>query len=156
MRIHLISVGRRLPAWVEAGYKEYSKRLPRECALHLVEIEPMRRGKGANPADARDDEASRILKAIPKGAAVVALDAGGSAWSTEDLSRQLAIWLGDGQDRALLIGGPDGLAETCLDRAGQVWSLSRMTFPHPLVRVIVAEQIYRAWSLLQGHPYHRA
>ncbi len=156
MRIHLISVGRRVPAWIDSGYREYAKRMPRECTLRLVEIEPMHRAKGAASSAAREDEGERMLKALPKGAAVVALDVGGSEWSTEDLSRQLTTWLGDGQDRALLVGGPDGLADACLARADQLWSLSRMTFPHPLVRVIVAEQIYRAWSLLQGHPYHRA
>jgi 23S rRNA (pseudouridine1915-N3)-methyltransferase len=98
----------------------------------------------------------RIERCIPKGSGVVALDGRGQAWSTEDLARQLALWMGEGRDRALLVGGPDGLADSLLARADQCWSLSRLTFPHPLVRVILAEQIYRAWSLLKGHPYHRA
>ena len=155
MRIYLICVGRRMPVWVEAGYLEYARRLPPECTLSLVEIEPMRRGKTGGPSLAREDEADRILKAIPKGAGVVALDGRGQGWSTEDLALQLRGWLGGGRDQALLVGGPDGLAETCRKRADQCWSLSRLTFPHPLVRVILAEQLYRAWTVLKGHPYHR-
>ncbi len=141
--------------WVEEGYAEYAKRLPADCRLNLVEVDPVRRSKGTTVALARQEEGRRILKAIPKGAVVVALDRGGACWSTEALSRQLTDWLADGLDRALLIGGPDGLAEACLARTAHCWSLSALTFPHPLVRVIVAEQIYRAWSLTRGHPYHR-
>jgi len=155
MRIHLIAVGRRMPAWVATGYLEYAKRLPGECALHLIEVEPLRRGKSAGPDQARDDEAERLLKAIPKGAGVTALDNRGQSWDTESLARHLRGWLAEGRDQALLVGGPDGLAEACLTRADQCWSLSNLTFPHPLVRVILAEQLYRAWTLLQGHPYHR-
>jgi len=156
MRIHLICVGRRMPAWVEAGYREYARRLPPECGLHLIEVEPLHRGKTAGPDQARTQEAERILKLIPKGAAVVALDGRGQGWSTQDLALQLEGWLGGGRDLALLVGGPDGLAPACLTRADQHWSLSRLTFPHPLVRVILAEQLYRAWTLYKGHPYHRA
>jgi 23S rRNA (pseudouridine1915-N3)-methyltransferase len=155
MRVRLIAVGRRMPAWVESGYAEYAKRLPSECALSVVEIEPGRRGKGSGAERARAEEGTRILKAIPKGARVVALDGAGEPWSTELLAAQLRTWLAGGRDLALLVGGPDGLAESCLARADQRWSLSRLTFPHPLVRVIVAEQLYRAWTLVQGHPYHR-
>jgi 23S rRNA (pseudouridine1915-N3)-methyltransferase len=87
---------------------------------------------------------------------VIALDGRGRAWSTEELADTLASWLADGRDLALLVGGPEGLAEACIERADGIWSLSPLTFPHPLVRVILAEQLYRAWSILQGHPYHRA
>ncbi|WP_295391177.1 23S rRNA (pseudouridine(1915)-N(3))-methyltransferase RlmH [uncultured Thiodictyon sp.] len=159
MHVHLICVGRRMPTWVEAGYQEYAKRLPPECTLQLIEVEPMRRGKtGSRPGEAelaREDEAQRILKAIPKGAGVVALDGRGEGWTTPDLAGQLKDWLRGGRDQALLVGGPDGLAPSCLARADRCWSLSRLTFPHPLVRVILAEQVYRAWTLLNGHPYHR-
>ena len=159
MRIHLIAVGRRMPAWVEAGYREYARRLPPECTLNLIEVDPQHRGQGGQrpgeAALARTDEGERLLKAIPKGAGVVALDGAGQGWSTEDLAQQLKAWLGGGRDLALLVGGADGLAEPCLARAEQRWSLSRLTFPHPLVRVILAEQVYRAWTLLKGHPYHR-
>lgn len=144
-----------MPDWVEAGYAEYARRLPAECALNLIEIEPLRRSKSTVAAQAREEEGRRILKAIPKGAVAVALDGGGQCWSTEILARQLSGWLAEGHDHALLVGGADGLDAACLERAAQRWSLSALTFPHPLVRVIVAEQIYRAWTLMQGHPYHR-
>ena len=159
MRIRLLSVGRRMPGWVDEGFAEYAKRLPAECALELVEIEPGRRGRGnASAADLdriRRDEGERLLKALPDSALAVALDVRGRPWSTEQLAGQLTGWLGSGRDVALLVGGPDGLADTCLARAEQRWSLSPLTFPHPLVRVILAEQLYRAWSLTKGHPYHR-
>ena len=156
MRIHLLSVGRRMPAWVQAGYEEYAKRLPLECALRLVEIEPGHRGKGASPELARREEGRRLLAALPKGGQVIALDERGKSWSTAELSRELAGWLAEGRDLALLVGGPEGLDPSCRDRAERLWSLSPLTFPHPLVRVILAEQLYRAWSLVSGHPYHRA
>mgnify|MGYP001765280659 FL=1 len=145
-----------MPGWVESGYQEYAKRLPPECALHLVEIEPGHRGKGASVEIARREEGGRLLAALPKGVQVIALDERGRAWSTAELSRQLAAWLAEGRDLALLVGGPEGLDPTCRERADRLWSLSPLTFPHPLVRVILAEQLYRAWSLLTGHPYHRA
>jgi 23S rRNA (pseudouridine1915-N3)-methyltransferase len=156
MLIHLLCVGRRMPAWVEAGYQEYAKRLPPECALRLVEIEPGHRGKGASREVARREEGSRLLAALPKGARVIALDERGSTWNTTQLAAELAMWLGSGQDLALLVGGAEGLDQACRDHADRLWSLSPLTFPHPLVRVILAEQLYRAWSLLSGHPYHRA
>jgi 23S rRNA (pseudouridine1915-N3)-methyltransferase len=155
MRIRLISVGTRVPRWVDDGYREYAKRLPPECALGLVEIPPGRRGKRTDPSRAVAEEAQRLLKAVPGGSRVIALDVHGASWTTERLSTNLAGWLGEGRDLALLVGGPDGLGGECLARADGRWSLSPLTFPHPLVRVIVAEQIYRAWSLLRGHPYHR-
>jgi len=151
----LISVGTRMPRWVAEGYAEYAKRLPPECALHLVEIPAGRRGKGLDPRRAVAEEGERLLKALPAGARVIALEVGGHAWSTEELAAELGRRLGAGRDLALLVGGPEGLAGPCRGRADDLWSLSRLTFPHPLVRVILAEQLYRAWSLLQGHPYHR-
>lgn len=156
MRIHLMCVGRRMPGWIEEGYREYAKRLPPECALHLVEIDPVHRAKTTNVRQAREEEGRRILKAIPKGADVIVLDERGRPWSTETLAGHLRDWLADGRDRALVVGGADGLSDECLARARERWSLSALTFPHPLVRVILAEQLYRAWSLTQGHPYHRA
>jgi 23S rRNA (pseudouridine1915-N3)-methyltransferase len=158
MRIHLISVGRRMPGWVDAGFTEYARRLPTECALELLEIEPVRRPRAPSPAQtaqAMAEEGERILRAVPKGAAITALDVGGRAWSTEELSGVLGSWLAEGRDQALLVGGADGLDPAVLARAERRWSLSRLTFPHPLVRVILAEQLYRAWSILGNHPYHR-
>ncbi len=153
MRIHLLSIGRRMPGWIETGYEEYAKRLPPSCALQLHEIEASR-GKGAGKTGSRS-EGARLLARIPKGAWVVGLDQRGTQRTTEALADWLAHRLAAGQDLALLIGGPDGLADACRKRAQELWSLSPLTFPHPLVRVLVAEQLYRAWSYLQGHPYHR-
>ncbi|HEB99324.1 MAG TPA: 23S rRNA (pseudouridine(1915)-N(3))-methyltransferase RlmH [Thiotrichales bacterium] len=155
MRIRLIAVGNRMPGWVEEGYREYARRLPRECALELVEIPPGRRSRNADIARILREEGERMLAAIPKGARPVALDVGGRAWDTPGLARQLGAWLEEGRDLALLVGGPEGLAPEVRARAELSWSLSPLTLPHPLVRVVVAEQIYRAFSLLRGHPYHR-
>jgi 23S rRNA (pseudouridine1915-N3)-methyltransferase len=155
MRVQLIAVGERMPSWVQAGYLDYARRLPPECALRLTEIAASHRGKGISPERALAEEGQRMLKAIPRDALVVALDLAGAPWSTETLAQQLTTWLASGRDLAWLIGGPEGLAPACLARAEQRWSLSRLTFPHPLVRVIVAEQLYRAWTLIQHHPYHR-
>jgi len=155
MRIHLLSVGRRMPKWVAAGFDDYARRLPPECALRLIEITPGRRGQDS-AAQAVALEGQRLLKSVPKGACVIALERSGEAWSSAELARQLDGWLAGGRDLALLIGGADGLARDCLERAERHWSLSPLTLPHQLVRVILAEQLYRAWSLLQGHPYHRA
>jgi 23S rRNA (pseudouridine1915-N3)-methyltransferase len=156
MRIHLLCVGRRMPAWVDAGYAEYARRLSGECSLNLVEIEPGHRGKGTSPEPARREEGERLLKALPKGALAIALDERGDVWDTARLATELSGWLAGGREPALLVGGADGLTTECLERAERRWSLSALTFPHPLVRVILAEQLYRAWTLVKGHPYHRA
>lgn len=155
MRLQLTAVGTRMPAWVSAGYEEYARRMPRECRLELREIAPGKRGHGGDGARNMRDEAGRIRAAVPKGARVVALEVGGARWSTEDLSARLGRWLGEGRDVALLVGGPDGLDPELSSEADDRWSLSPLTLPHPLVRVVVAEQLYRAWTLLSGHPYHR-
>ena len=145
-----------MPEWVGAGYGEFAGRLPPESRLQLVEIAPGRRGKGADLARAIADEGERMLAALPKNCLVIALEVDGKAWSTENLAAQFSAWLRDGRDVALLVGGPDGLAPACRARAESSWSLSPLTLPHMLVRIVVAEQLYRAWSLLHGHPYHRA
>jgi len=156
MKIHLIAVGEKMPRWVQDGYNEYAKRLPPECALDLIEIQAGKRGKNADVARIMRDESQRLLTAVPKGATVVALEVGGRSWSTEELAGKLDTWMGSGQDVALLVGGPDGLTDAARAAAGQLWSLSALTLPHPLVRVVLAEQLYRAWSILRNHPYHRA
>lgn len=155
MQIHLIAVGSKMPQWVEQGYHEFAKRLPQECQLQLVELAPGKRGKGMDLARAMADEGRRMQQAIPKGALVIALDLRGKAWSTEQLSGQMQEWLGMGRDVALLVGGPEGLSPECYALAERRWCLSNLTLPHPMVRVIVAEQLYRAWSILNNHPYHR-
>lgn len=155
MRIHLLAVGERPDDWVEQGYREFARRLPPECALRLTEVPAGRRSKNADIARLVEREGERLLAAVPAGALAIALDVRGVSWSTAQLAGRLAQWLQDGRDVALLVGGPDGLAPACLERAELRWSLSPLTLPHALVRVIVAEQIYRAWSICRGHPYHR-
>lgn len=155
MQIHLIAVGNRMPGWITTGFAEYAKRLPRECALKLVEIPPAKRSRAGDLKRAIRQEGERILAAIPKDARVIALEVDGRPWSTPQLAEQLNGWLAAGRDLALLVGGADGLDAACRQRADQLWSLSTLTLPHPLVRVILAEQLYRAWSFSVGHPYHR-
>jgi len=155
MRLHLIAVGQRMPAWVEQGYEEFAKRLPADCALQLTEIPAGKRGKNADIPRILQQEGERMLAAVPKSARVIALEVQGSAWSTEQLAQALDSWRQEGRDVALLVGGPEGLAPACAARAEQRWSLSPLTLPHPLVRIVIAEQVYRAWSILAGHPYHR-
>jgi len=156
MRIHLIAVGTRMPAWVSAGYTEYTRRLPRECSLQLVEIPVSKRRKSLPAARAMQEEGQLMLAAIPTDCLVIALDVAGKSWSTRMLAQRLQDWLAGGRDVALLVGGPDGLASDCLARADLSWSLSALTYPHALVRIVVAEQLYRAWSINTGHPYHRS
>lgn len=155
MRINLIAVGTRMPAWVEAGVDEYRKRLPPELSLQIREIPLGKRGKNADIARAMAQEGEAMLAAIGARDRVVALEVKGKAWSTEQLAQQLAAWQMSGDDVALLVGGPDGLAPSCQARANERWSLSPLTLPHPLVRVLLAEQLYRAWSINNKHPYHR-
>ena len=145
-----------MPVWVKTGFEEYARRLPASCALQLIEVEAAKRGKRFDLNKALRQEGAAMLEAIPKGNLVVALDVKGKAWSTEQLATQLEYWQGDGCDVSLLIGGPEGLAAECLTKAKVRWSLSALTLPHPLVRIVVAEQLYRAWTVLNNHPYHRA
>lgn len=156
MRIKLIAVGQKMPAWVDAGFHEYARRLPNECALQLIEI-PFagKRDKQADLAKLAAKEGVQMLKNVTDQDRCIALDVTGKAYKTEQLSTQLAQWQQDGRDIALLVGGPEGLAPECQQRANQHWSLSPLTLPHPLVRIVVAEQLYRAWSILVNHPYHR-
>lgn len=156
MRARLIAVGERMPGWVADGFAEYTKRLSRELPLELVELKLGDRGKGRDLARALNDEGEATLAAIPRGTQVIALDGRGKPWSSEELAAQLAQWRMAGRDLAFLIGGPDGHAAAALARADQRWSLGTLTLPHMLVRLIVAEQLYRAVSLLGNHPYHRA
>jgi len=155
VKIRLISVGTKMPAWVDEGYGDYAKRLSAEITLELVEIAAGKRGKNADLARITDKEGEAMLAAIPAGDRVVALDVQGRSFSTEALAATLEDWLPAGRNTSLLIGGPEGLAPAALARADERWSLSALTLPHPLVRVLLAEQLYRAWTLLKGHPYHR-
>ena len=155
MRIHLLTAGTRLPSWINQGFADYAARLPPECRLILKEIPLGAARRTGDTAKAMTEEAARLLAAVPPRAQVIALDVRGRAFSSGDLAQQLNHWLQDGRDLALLVGGPDGLAPECLARADLKWSLSSLTLPHGLVRVVVAEQLYRAWSILKHHPYHR-
>ncbi|HSC75365.1 MAG TPA: 23S rRNA (pseudouridine(1915)-N(3))-methyltransferase RlmH [Pseudomonadales bacterium] len=155
MKLTIVAVGTRMPDWVQAGYSEYAKRLPRECALELKEIPLATRGKNADIARAIEKESEAMLAAIPAQERVIALDVLGKPQTTDSLANALRHWQMQGGNTSLLIGGPDGLSTECLNRASQRWSLSGLTLPHPLVRIVLAEQLYRAWSLLHNHPYHR-
>ncbi|NIC35698.1 23S rRNA (pseudouridine(1915)-N(3))-methyltransferase RlmH [Halomonas desiderata] len=155
MRIRLLAVGTRMPGWVDEGVEEYRKRLPRDFALEIEEIAPGQRGKNADTARAVALEAKRIRERLRGDEFVVALEVGGRAWSTERLAQEAESWRLEGREVVLLVGGPDGLAPELSAAADRRWSLSPLTLPHPLVRVILAEQLYRAWTLLVGHPYHR-
>ena len=155
MQIHLIAIGNRMPSWVTQGYEEYAKRLPKECALILKEIPAGKRQKHSDLARITQAEGERMLAAIPKNALVVSLDLSQKQWSTEQLAERMQQWQLGWQHIALLVGGPEGLADACRARASQTWCLSALTLPHPVVRIVVAEQIYRAWSILCNHPYHR-
>jgi 23S rRNA (pseudouridine1915-N3)-methyltransferase len=156
MRISVIAVGTRMPDWVGQGITEYTKRLPRELKLAWREIPLAKRGKDAVPAALCAAEGEQILKVIPDSERVVALDVTGKRVSTPELARQLEDWQMSGNNYSILIGGPDGLSPACLARADMCWSLSDLTLPHPLVRVLLAEQLYRAWTITVNHPYHRA
>lgn len=155
MQIHLIAVGNRMPKWVSQGYEEFARRMPSEVRLNLIEIPPAKRTKAADIKRLVRQEGERMLEALPKNSLVVALDVMGRQWRTEELAQQLGDWMYEGRDIALLVGGPDGLAPACREQADRSWSLSPLTFPHPLVRVIVAEQLYRATTILKHHPYHK-
>lgn len=144
-----------MSSWVQDGYQEYARRMPRECSLKLTEIALARRSKSQPVEKSMCEEGQRMLSSIAANRRVIALDVKGKSWSTRQLAGQLEEWLPDGRNVSLLVGGPDGLSAECLQRAEQHWSLSPLTLPHPLVRIIVAEQLYRAWSVLAGHPYHR-
>lgn len=156
MKLRLLAVGQKMPAWVEAGFAEYANRMPPETRLELVEIPLAKRGKSRPVERAIQEEGERLLAACRAGDHVIALDVRGKPWSTEQLAEQLGGWQQDGCDIALLVGGPDGLSADCIARADRRWSLSALTLPHPLVRIVLAEQLYRAVSILKNHPYHRA
>lgn len=146
MRITVLAIGHKMPSWIEEGFREYTKRMPPEARVELVELKP---GKD------KDDEGRKLLDALPQGAALLALDERGKAVTTQGLSVMLSGWMRDGSSPAFVIGGADGLSDEVKGRAAKLISLSALTLPHQLVRVVLAEQLYRAWSILARHPYHR-
>jgi rRNA large subunit m3Psi methyltransferase RlmH len=155
MKIQLIAVGTKMPDWVTTGFNEYQRRFPKDMPLELIEIPAGKRGKNADIARILEKEGELTLAAVGKSSRIVTLDLPGKNWTTPQLAQQLESWKQDGRDVALLIGGPEGLAPACKQAAEQSWCLSALTMPHPLVRIVVAESLYRAWSLTTNHPYHR-
>lgn len=155
MRVSIVCVGHKMPAWIQSGYREYVKRLPPEIRVDLLELKPEEKSSGKTVEKAKSLEGERILAAVPEGAIVHALDEKGRPVTTQGLSVMLAGWMRDGTHPAFVIGGADGLSDAVKARADKLVSLSALTLPHGLVRVLLAEQLYRAWSILASHPYHR-
>lgn len=144
-----------MPRWVEEGYQEYAKRMPADLPLELVEVPLSTRGKNADVARLMRREGEQMLAATQPGDRIVTLEVTGKNWSTEQLAGQLERWRLEARNVNLMVGGPEGLAEEVAARSEQRWSLSALTLPHPLVRILLAEQIYRAWTVLNRHPYHK-
>ena len=155
MNLQLVAVGTKMPAWVQSGFVEYQRRFPKDFSLTLTEINAGKRGKNADIKRILQQEGEKTLAAIPKGNRIVTLEVTGKPWTTEQLAKHLESWQMDGRNVSLLIGGPEGLAPSCIAASEQKWSLSALTLPHPLVRIVVAESLYRAWSINNNHPYHR-
>lgn len=155
MRLRLIAVGQRMPRWVSEGFETYAARMRRELQLELVEVPVGGKSRSGDAGRAREAE-GELLLARSEGQQRVVLDERGAAWSSARLAERLAHWMQGGRDVALLVGGPDGHAERVQAQADERWSLSPLTLPHAMVRVLVAEQLYRAWSMNHNHPYHRA
>lgn len=156
MKIRILSIGTKMPSWVNEGVSEYVKRLPRDMSFDMLELPLAARTKNADIRRLVQKETESLLSHIQPQDHVIALEVKGQNWSTEKLASNLESWQMNGQNVVFLIGGPDGLGDACRERANQLWSLSALTLPHPIVRVVLAEQIYRAWTVTQNHPYHRA
>lgn len=155
MKLKLITFGTQMPTWVQTGYQEYSKRLQSTCPIELIELPLIKRNKNSDLNRILREESKQMLAVIKPDDHVIALAIQGKSYSTENLASELQQWQLLGRNVCLLVGGPEGLSEECLARANGKWSLSALTLPHPLVRVILVEQIYRAMTILAGHPYHR-
>ncbi|MFA5664359.1 23S rRNA (pseudouridine(1915)-N(3))-methyltransferase RlmH [Castellaniella sp.] len=156
MKLHVCAVGQRMPGWVQAAWDDYARRMPRDCPLVLHEIRPESRALGKTPGQLMRAEALRIEAALPDGALRIILDEHGKALDTMQLAQLVQQWRDSGTDAAFVIGGPDGLDAGLKRSAHQTLRLSSLTLPHPMVRILLAEQLYRAWSILTGHPYHRS
>jgi len=155
VRIRLVAVGSKMPGWVEEGWREYIKRLPSDVQLELVEIPLVTRRKNADVKRLIEQEGDAMLTKVLPGERIVTLEVTGKAWSSEQLASELDRWKLDARTVNLMIGGPEGLAPQVQARSEQQWSLSPLTLPHPLVRIVVGEQLYRACTILSGHPYHK-
>jgi 23S rRNA (pseudouridine1915-N3)-methyltransferase len=155
MKLIIISVGHKMPDWITAGFNEYAKRMPREAQISLLEIKPEPRTTGKSTAQIMEAEARRILAALPQNCRRIALDEHGTQPTTGQLAAQMQDWMREGGDVAFIIGGADGLHESVKQAAQQLLALSALTLPHALARVLLAEQLYRAYSMMHNHPYHR-
>ncbi|MEX3841361.1 MULTISPECIES: 23S rRNA (pseudouridine(1915)-N(3))-methyltransferase RlmH [Paraburkholderia] len=155
MKLHIVAVGHKMPDWIAAGFEEYTKRMPPELRIELREVKPEQRSSGRSAESVMAAERTRIEAALPKNARIVALDEHGRDWTTMQLAKTLPLWQQDGRDVAFLIGGADGLDPELKSRADTLLRLSSLTLPHAMVRVLLAEQLYRAWTITQNHPYHR-
>ncbi len=155
MHIRILAVGDRQPSWVDDAFGNYTGRYPREWKFSLDAIATVHRKKNDKSRLAMDAEGDLILAKLNAAEQVVLLDERGSQWSSQELADKLAEWQADGRDLCFIIGGPDGVTDAVRQRADRLWSLSRLTLPHGMVRTLLAEQLYRAWSLQVGHPYHR-
>jgi 23S rRNA (pseudouridine1915-N3)-methyltransferase len=155
MKFWVIAVGNKMPAWVDMGFSEYTKRMPHKAKIRLIEIKAEKRSAGKSLNHILDAERGRILASMPRHCLQVVLDESGQALNTEQLAQNLAAWMQTGRDVAFVIGGADGLHEEIRNNADTRLSLSAMTLPHALVRVVLVEQLYRAVSLMNHHPYHR-
>lgn len=151
MKLQVISVGTRMPSWLQEGWRDYAKRMPAHLDLQLIEVEPAH----PNEPKRQSIEAERLLKKTQDRSTRIALHGGREAWSTEKLKKNMEQWLAEGDPIGFFIGGADGLDQSLLDQCNARWSLGPAVYPHMLVRVLVAEQLYRAWTMIQGHPYHR-
>lgn len=156
MKAYLIAVGTRTPEWITAGFEDYQRRLPSQFTLELIEIPLIKRTKQQNIKSILLQEGERMLATVPENTEIIALDVKGKTLNTEQFSEALSHFHQDSRNISFLIGGPDGLAPECLKRAHRTWSLSALTLPHALVRLVIAEQFYRAWSIISNHPYHRS
>jgi 23S rRNA (pseudouridine1915-N3)-methyltransferase len=155
MKLRIVAVGNKMPSWVELAFADYTKRMPREARIELVEIKPEKRAGGKTVEQLQEAEMLRIRSAMPSGMREILLDERGAEMTTLELAASMKEWLQYGRDVAFVIGGADGLHPTLRQDAGSLWSLSRLTMPHGMVRVLLAEQLYRAMSVIQNHPYHR-
>ncbi|WP_372627532.1 23S rRNA (pseudouridine(1915)-N(3))-methyltransferase RlmH [Arsukibacterium sp.] len=155
MKLSLIAVGTKMPDWVQTGFNEYARRFGRDMPLELIEVAAGKRGKNADIKRILELEGEKMLSAVSKGSRIITLEVTGDNWSSPQLAQRLELWQQDGRDVALLVGGPEGLAPAVIAASEAKWSLSALTLPHPMVRVVLAEALYRAWSISTNHPYHR-
>ncbi len=155
MQIYIIAVGGKSPSWIDTGMNQYLTRMPKECKINVVTIAAAKRSKNQTIEQAKIQEQELLVKHTPKNSLCIALDECGQSWTTRNLATRLAQWMQSVSAVTLYIGGPDGLTKEFLAQVDFVWSLSSLTLPHMLVRILLAEQLYRAWTIIQGHPYHR-